>query len=163
MHSKKWVAILAIALLVAVTLFFLPNDHKRIAGKMDELAENCSSDKGEAVFLTLKKAAAVAKLCTDPCRVTIPSMKVDGHKSQKEISDHLLMIKKRLPGTIFSFHDTTIDLSGEESADVVTTLKLEGQSASGRFVDVYEIDIRMEKNQGDWLFSSFTVVEFINR
>ncbi|MGW8194515.1 MAG: hypothetical protein ACWGOX_09650 [Desulforhopalus sp.] len=163
MQRKSLTVVLAIVLVVAAVLYLLPNDKKIIIKQLDFLAESCSSRQGETAFELLKKAAAVAQLCADPCSVQVESLKIDGRLSRPEVRDHVLAMKKRLPGTIFSFHDTSVDVSGENIATIVTTLKLEGESVSGRFVDAYEIDITMEKDQGKWLFSSFVVVEFVNK
>ena len=159
----KWTGILAILLLAGIVFLFLPSDEKKIEKKLAAIGEYCSTPKDEAAFETLKKVGGVAKLCTHSCRVSIDSLKIDRAFSPKEISDHVLMMKKRLPETTFSFHDTLIDIQGEIKAVVITTLTLDGKSVDGRFVDAYEIDIEMKKENGEWLFSAFKVVEFMNR
>lgn len=162
MHSR-WAGILAILFCTGIALFFLPGDEKSIEKKLAELGEFCSTPKGEAPFETLKKAAGAARLCTNSCQVTINSRNLDKMFNQKEISDNILMMKKRLPETIFSFHDTVVDIVADGRAKVITTVKLDGTSVDGRFVDAYEIDIEMKKENGEWLFSAFKVVEFMEK
>ena len=163
MNNKKVFLLLAIFTLVAGAIFFLPSDEEKIRDNLDSLAENCSSGKKEPVMETLQKAALAAKLCTDLCKVNIESFKIDREFSQKEIIDHILMLKKRLPNTNFSFQDTVVDIPDEGRAEVITTLLLNGESVDGQFTDAYEMNITVIKKEGDWLFSSFTLVEFMKK
>lgn len=163
MLNTRWAGIVAILFCTGVALFFLPSDEKNIEKKLAELGEYCSTPKGEAAFETLKKAAGAARLCTNSCQVTINSRNLDKVLSHKEISDNILMMKKRLPETIFSFHNTVVDIVADGKAEVITTLKLDGESVDGRFVDAYEIDIEMIKEKREWLFSGFRVDEFMEK
>lgn len=163
MTNIKWLLLLGFVLTAGLTLFLMPSDEKEILKKIDELGELCSTPRNEPALKMLKKAASAAKLCSYPCRITIESFKKDKNFSQKEVSDHILLMKRRLPDTNFSFHDTGVNISDKNRAEVITTLKLDGKSVSGRFVDAYEIDITMKKENGDWYFSSFKVVEFMEK
>lgn len=163
MNNKQVFLLLAIFILVGGAIILLPSDEKKIKDNLTSLAENCSSVKKESVMETLQKVAFAAKLCTAPCKAHIKSLKIDGEFSQKEISDYILMLKKRLPNTSFSFQDTVIDIADEGRAEVTTTLRLDGDSVDGRFTDAYEMDITVDKENGYWRFSSFTVVEFMKK
>ncbi len=163
MNNKRLFLLLTIFLFVGIAIYLLPSDEKKIRNNLASLAEYCSSGKKESVIETLKKVTLAAKLCTDPCKVHIESLKSEGEFSQKEISDRLLMLKKRLPDTTFSFQDTAINISDKNRAEVITTLRLNGGSVDDRFTDAYEMDITVVKKDGDWHFSSFTVVEFIKK
>ena len=81
----------------------------------------------------------------------------------QELRDHITMMKRRLAGTQFSFDDSSITLKDSTSAEIITTLRLFGNNADGRFTDAYEVNISARKVAGKWLFSSFTVVEFMER
>lgn len=163
MNNKTVFLVLAILLFVGGAIFFLPTDEKKIRNNLDSLAEYCSSANKESVLETLQKVALAAKLCTVPCRVHIESFTIDRDFLPKEITNHLLMLKKKLPNTRFSFQDTTVDIQDEARAEVLTTLRLNGESVDGRFTDAYEMKITVDKQKGDWLFSSFTVVEFMKK
>ncbi|MFW2364934.1 MAG: hypothetical protein ACN4GW_00845 [Desulforhopalus sp.] len=162
MTNIKWLYLFGFVLIAGLTLILMPSDEKKIFKMIDELAVFCSTSNDESALETLKKAAGIAKLCSYPCYITIESFKIDKSFSQKEISDHVLLMRRRLPETKFSFHDTAVNVS-DNRAEVITTLKLDGRSANGRFVDAYEIDINMKKENGDWFFSSFKVVEFMEK
>lgn len=161
--NRKIALYAAILLVVAGAFFFWPSDEKKIKSNLDSLAEYCSSEKQEPVLATLQKAALAAQLCTAPCTVHIESFKIDRALSHKEFTDQFLMMKKRLPNTIFSFHDSIIDIADEKNAAVTTTLRLNGETIDEKFTDAYEINITVEKKDGDWLFSAFTVVEFMKK
>jgi hypothetical protein len=155
--------LIAILLVVGGVIFFLPGDEKKIRTNLTSLAEYCSSEKEEPVLETLQKAALAAKLCTDPCTVKFETFKIDREFSQKELTDRFLMMKKRLPNTSFSFHDTVIDIVDDNRAEVITTLRINGKIVDQQFTDAYELDIMVDKKDGDWRFSSFTVVEFMKK
>ncbi|TKB25145.1 hypothetical protein FCL47_15980 [Desulfopila sp. IMCC35006] len=161
--NKKFALYAAILLVVAGAVFFWPSDEKKIKSNLDSLAEYCSSENQEPVITTLQKAALAAKLCTAPCTVHIASFNIDRALSHKEFTDQFLMMKKRLPNTMFSFHDSRIDIADETKAAVTTTLRLDGETIDEKFTDAYEINIAVEKKDGDWLFSAFTVVEFMKK
>ncbi len=163
MNQKKLFLLLAILFLVGGAILLLPSDEEKIRDNLSSLAEYCSTPKEEPLIETLQKADSAAKLCTAPCRVHIESLKIEREFSQKEITDHILMLKKRLSNTGFSFQDTVVDIPDEGRGELITTLRLNGESVDGRFTDAYEISITVDKKDGDWLFSSFTVVEFMKK
>lgn len=163
MNNKTVFLALAITLLIGGAVFFLPSDEKKIRDNLESLAEYCSTVKSESVIATLQKVTFAAKLCTVPCKIHIESSQVDREFDPKDLTDRLLMMKKRLSNTTFSFEDTVVDVPGEDRATVLTTLRLNGEAVDGRFTDAYEMNITVEKQDGDWLFSSFTVVEFIKK
>ncbi len=153
----------ALVLVAGAVVFFWPSDEKKIRDGLDSLAEYCSSAKEEPVIETLQKAALAAKLCTDPCTVHFESLEIDRAFSQKELTDRFLMMKKRLTDTVFNFHDTAVEIVGDDRAEVLTTLRINGQIVDKQFTDAYEINITVEKQDDGWRFGSFTVVEFMKR
>ncbi len=151
-------------LFTALALYLLlPGDEKKIRKNLDSLAEYCSSSAKEAPIAALKNVMLAGKLCSYPCRVQVESFKISRDFSKKEFSDHLLMLKKMTLDTHFSFHDTAIDFPMDDTAELVSTLRLNGKTKDNRFTDAYELNIQAEKINGDWFFSSFTVVEFMER
>ncbi|MCP4342728.1 MAG: hypothetical protein GY799_28560 [Desulfobulbaceae bacterium] len=161
--SNKIIIFLAIFLVIGGAIFFWPSDEKKIRDNLDSLAEYCSSTEKEPGLETLQKVALAAKLCTNPCTVQIESFKIDHQFSRKEITDRLLMMKKRLPNTVFSFHDTVLAIVAVNRAEATITLRLDGETVDGQFTDAYEFNIIVEKKDGNWLFSSFGVVEFMKK
>ncbi|MBU1233509.1 MAG: hypothetical protein KKD01_07565 [Proteobacteria bacterium] len=163
MKNRNFLILLAILLVAGGTLFFLPNDEKKIRRNLASLADYCSSSREEGSIETLKKAALSAKLCSNPCRIQVKSFNINRDFNKKDISDHILMMKKMLANTRFDFHDTVIDFPDDDRAEIMTTLRLEGKTKDNRFTDAYEMNITVTKSEGDWFFSSFTVVEFIEQ
>jgi hypothetical protein len=160
---RNKILLIALLLVVGGTLFFWPSDEKKIRANLASLAEYGTSVKEEPVLETLQKAALAAKLCADPCIVKIESFNIDREFSQKELTDSLVMIKKRLSNTSIEFHDTLIDIVEDNKAEVITTLRINGERVDEQFTDAYELDITVDKKEGDWRFSSFTVVEFMKK
>jgi hypothetical protein len=93
----------------------------------------------------------------------LETFKIDREFRQKELNDRFLMMKKRLPNTSFSFHDTVIDIVDDNRVEVITTLRINGKIVDQQFTDAYELDIMVDKKDGGWRFSSFTLVEFMKK
>ncbi len=150
---------------VAALAFYLllPNDEKKIRKNLDSLAEYCSSPSEETAIPALKKVMLAGKLCSDPCHVQIESFDINHNFSKKEFTDHILMLKKMTLDTRFSFHDTSIEFPMDGKADIVSTVRLDGETKGSRFTDAYELNIQAIKTDGNWLFSSFIVVEFMEK
>lgn len=161
MNTKILLA--AFCLTVGCALFFWPSDEKKIKANLTKLAFFCSTQQEEAVMESLQKALQAVKLCADPCKVQVESLRIDRTFNQQELKDHILLLKKRLANTAFTFHDTTIDLPGGNRADVITTLRISGNIANDQMTDAYEIRILLVKADGAWHFSSFTAVEFLKK
>lgn len=161
MNKKILLTLLLIVTIIAIV--FLPNDKKRILSNLDALAEYCSSASGEKAIALLKKGALAAKLCKNPCMVQIPFRDIQRDYARKELTDQIIMMKKIMPETNFGFHDTGITFPEKTRAELTTTLKLTGKINNDHFTDAYELSIHTEKIDGDWLFSSFSVIEFIEQ
>ncbi len=151
-------------LLCAVLLFYLlPNDEKEIRNKLQQLTLLCSSSNDDSSLQTISSAGKIAKLCTIPCSIDIESFNIKRNFIDKEISQHVLMMKRMLPDTRFALKDIQITFPQKNNALITATLSLHGKTRNERFTDAYELDIASVKSDGDWLFSSFTVVEFMQR
>ncbi len=156
--------ILLLILAAAATLYlFLPSDEKKIRNNLSSLAEYCSSSPEDAPLAVLKNGALAAKRCSDPCSVEIESLSIEHSFTRKELTDHILLMKKTLGNTTFTFHDTVVEFPEENRADLLSTLRLKGGMEDNRFTDAYEFNISAKKIEGEWLFSSFTVVEFVEQ
>ncbi len=160
---NKKVLLALILILTAIVMFLLPNDRKKIFSNLDTLAEYCSSASGETSIGLIKKVAQAGKLCKNPCMIQLKSYDINRALPKKELTDHILMMKRMMPETEFSFHDTTITFPQKKHAVVSTTLRLSGKINSDRFTDAYELSINTEKINGKWLFSSFSIVEFMEQ
>jgi len=152
-----------VLVVVAAVLLLRPSDEKKIRDNLERMAEYCTTESRESALTTLQKISSAAKLCTDPCKVQIESFDVDREFNHKEITDHIMMMKKRLVGTAFTFQDTVFLLLTDDRAKLTTTLRLNGKTVDGRFTDAYELQITVVKREDAWLFASFTVVEFMER
>ncbi len=160
--KKTVIAVLILAAAAAIFVL-LPGDEKKIRSNLDSLAGYLSTTETDKSLATLQKVSKAGKLCSDPCAVQFQSFNIDRNFDRKELTDHILMMKKMLPGTRFSFHDTSMNFPKEDRADITTTLRLTGKIESDQFTDAYEFAIIAEKIEGKWLFSSFTVVEFMEQ
>jgi len=161
--NRKSLVIASLILSGFLLFWLLPNDEKEIRKNLHHLAEFCSSTEDEGTLATLGSVRRAAKLCSDPCAVEVESFDINRSLIRKEFSNHLLMMKRMLPDTRFTFGDTQITFQQEEKALITTTLSLRGKAKHQRFTDAYELDIVALKTEGKWLFSAFTVVEFMER
>ncbi len=161
--NRKVLALCSILLTAAIFFFLLPGDEKEIRHNLALLAKYSSSAGDEGTLLTLNKARSAARLCTESTPIAIESLHLKQQLSRKDISDHILMLKKMLPDTRFTFNDIQIDFPEANKALLNTTLSLDGTTKQQRFTDAYELRSTLVKIDGEWLFSSFTVVEFMER
>lgn len=157
------IIVVAAILAIICAIIFWPSDKKKIMANLDALADYCSPVSGESVIETVKEVTLATKLFTDPFQVRIDSRKIDRQLSSKELSDRLLMLRKRLPNTTYSFDDKMVTLSGDTTATISTTLLLESESLDEQFTDAYELQANAVKVDGKWLFSSFTLIEFMQK
>ena len=162
--NKKLLFIVLILLTAGITFFLWPNDEKKIHHNLSLLADYCSSAPQEALLAGLTKATKAAALCKDPCHVHVESFHfMTGEFHKKELRQHIVRMKKMLPDISFTFHDTVVEFAENDQADIITTLTLTGKIEKDHFTDAYELRIKSEKIGGDWLFSSFIVVEFMEK
>ncbi len=161
--NKNLFLLLLILIAAGAVFFFLQNDEKKIRSNLTTLAEYASSSPADTPIAVLKDVSLAAKLCSTPCSIHFESFNIDQDFDKKALTDHILMMKRMLPDTQFTFHDTVIDFPGDNNADLVTTLRLKGKMNDDRFMDVYEISIHAEKIKSHWFFSSFSVVEFLKK
>lgn len=161
--NRKILVLCTILITAALFFFLLPSDEKEIRHNLELLAKYSSSADDEGTLSTLTKARSAANLCTESCTIDIESFHIKQQLSRKDISDHIIMLKKMLPDTRFTFNDIQINFPEENNALINTTLSLNGKTKNQRFTDAYELKSSVVKIDGDWLFSSFTVVEFMER
>lgn len=161
--NRKMIFLVSLLVTAALLFFLLPSDEKKIRHNLELLAEYCSSGVDEAGVALLKKAALAAKKCSDPCRVHIESHSITEDFNRQELRDHILMMKKGLPRSTFTFHDTLVELTADDRAEIITTLSLSGKITDDRFTEAYELNITAMERDGEWLFSAFRVVEFMEK
>lgn len=160
---NKIIALFLLFMLAGALYVLLPGDERKILNTLDSLADYCSTTGNDKALAALTKISKAGKLFTSPCKMEVESFDIDRELDRKEITDHILMMKKMLPETSFTFSDTDITFSGDNRAELRTTLKLNGKTRDQRFTDAYELRIITEKIEGTWLFSTVKVVEFLER
>ena len=161
--NRNILLIAAVILIAGIGFWLWPNDEKVIRKNLQQLAEHCSTQSTSGNLANMTDATAAAKLCTEQCRVEIESFRIQQTFSRKEISQHILFMKRTLAQSHFDFKDITITFSSTTEAQITATLSLRTTTRDQRFTDAYELDIVSQKSNGEWLFSAFTVVEFMER
>lgn len=163
-NIRKKILFFIPVLFIAVIVFFLfPGDEKKIRANLAALAEYSSTSLEKTVIATLQNAAAAAKLCKDPCTVHIESFDINRKFDRQELIEHILIMKRNLPNVSFGFHDTLVEFSDNDRAEIITTLQVKGEFNDERIADAYEFSMKTEKINGDWFFYSFAVVEFMKK
>ena len=161
--NRNLLLILVLLLIAGVGFWLWPNDEKAIRKNLHQLADLCSTQKKSASIANMTDARGAAKLCAEQCSVEIESFRIQQTFSRKEISQHILLMKRTLAESHFAFKDITITFPSKTEAKITATLFLRTKTMDQRFTDAYELDIVSQKKNGDWLFSAFTVVEFMER
>lgn len=160
---NKFVALFLVCMVAASAYVLFPGDERKILHNLDSLADYCSTTGDDRAIAALTKIAKAGKLFHIPCMVEAESFNINREFDRKEITDRILMMKKMLPATRFTFSDTDVTFSNEKRAELTTTLKLTGKTRDQRFTDAYELNIVTEKMEGKWLFTAVKVVEFLEQ
>ncbi len=160
---NKFIALFLVSMLAASAYVLFPGNERQIRHNLDSLADYCSTTGNDRAIAALTKIAKAGKLFQSPCKVEMESFGIDRELDRKEITDHILMMKKMLPATRFTFSDTFVTFPEKNRAELTTTLRLTGKTTDNRFTDAFELNIITEKIEGKWLFSSVKVVEFLEQ
>lgn len=162
---NKNVFYLVIAVTAALILawWLWPNDKQAIRKHLESFTEISEKKAGEQGVEALTKAARLADLFTDPCRVVFEEYDRTGEYNKKAIIDHALFIRNQFRTLSISFMDTVIRLSEDQTAMVTTTVQVDSQGGDELFRDIREVDLSMEKRDGDWLIAGVTLVQVLEK
>ena len=161
--NKKAVCVAVAAALVAgvVTYLWWQGDERLIRKQLALIEEAGSKSEAEQPMEGLVKATRLAALFSDPSRLTVEAVQHDGSYPRKQIQERILLARSLFARVDVSLHDLTIELAKNKTAAVHGTLRLHGKSPGAPVADAQEFRGEMAKIDGQWLFTSVTLVEIL--
>lgn len=145
-------------------LLFYRNDARAIAQRFDQLAENLSKTGDEQPIDTLKKIRKIESLLAQNCRVSIESSSFDNVYTAREVAQRVAGVRQQYRHLTVKFYDLSIDRPSEKTATVLSTVRVTGVSQTMESVpETREIEFRLDKIDGQWLFAEAKEVRVLEK
>ena len=163
--KKIVISVLLLGIVAGILWFWLGNtDDKKIRKQFARLAENVTKEPKEGNISMVCKMQGLGTLFANSCDIDIPKSHFSGTYSPEEIVSNTTRGRIRFSSLKLEFYDIKINITGENTASVVFTGRLSGIVNNDKSDDeIRELDAAMEKVDGKWLFSSFKVVEVLEK
>ena len=145
------------------TWLYLTSDTRQIHSQLSTLTELSEKKGTEQGIEALTKAAGIGKLFSEQCTLELEEYGHRGTYFRKDITDSVFMIRNRSHQITLKMYDITITVENPPGAAIALTLHLSGVVGEEKAVDVSEIALTMNKEEGDWLIDSVTVVQVLER
>lgn len=160
---KKNILYPAVAVLVLLSLgwFLWPSDRQAIQKQLKVFTELSRKKTPEQGVEALTRAAGIADLVTDPCRIVSEEYGKEVDLDKKSVINQVLFIRNQSKTLHITFHDTTITLGEDDTAKVTATVRVETQGADDLFRDIREVSLNLKKHEGDWLIARVTLVQVL--
>ena len=158
------IAIVLVLSGVVVLIYVLQGEEHKIQRAFSSLAKWASKEEGETNLTMVQKTRSIGSLCEKACHIKAPGTTFSGTYSSQQIS--ALAARARTPFTRLEvrFDDLHIELMGEDGATVRVTAQLMGIRKRGERVDdTRELECRLQKVEGTWLFTHFELIEVLER
>lgn len=158
------IALLLVISGVVVLVYVLQSEEHKIKRRFTSLAKWASKEEGENNLTMVQKTRSIGSLCAKTCYIKAPGTTFSGTYSSQQIS--ALAARARLPFTSLSlrFDDLHIEVTGQQGATVRVTAQLLGTQKRGERVDdTRELECRLHKAEGKWLFTHFALIEVLER
>jgi hypothetical protein len=160
---------LIIALMVVISgvvllVYVLQSEEHKIKRAFASLATWASKEEGENNLTMVQKMRSIGSVCEKTCHIKAPGTTFSGAYSSQQIS--ALAARTRIPFTSLSlrFDDLHIELIRKGRATVRVTAQLMGiQKRGERLEDTRELECRLQKVEGKWLFTHFELIEVLER
>jgi hypothetical protein len=161
----KWLGVSLIAAIgVLAAVFLLPGEEKKVRKQISLLARYVSKDEEEKILTMAGKMKNLESLFAESCRVAAPPYSLAGDFSRAEVANLAARARFHFTHLALTFHDLTVSFPNPETAEVVLTGEVKGQSSRGESVqEVREIDCVLKKQEGRWLFNKWEIVEVLKR
>ena len=163
MKKSHILIVIVLAATALSTWLYLTNDTRQIRSQLNTLAELSEKKETEQGIEALSKAAGIGKLFSEQCTLQLEEYGHRGTYFRKDITDSVFMVRNRSHQITLKMYDITITVEKPTRAAIALTLHLSGVVGEETAVDVNEIALTMNKEEGDWLIDSVTVVQILER
>ncbi len=166
MVNTKIVVIGLIAAVAAVFayLHYFQGDEGKIRKQFACLAESGSKNEGDTQIALMKRVGTIKSLFADTFELNTPwrpDMKTYG---KPDLNTFALAVFSKYSDLTVQFHDLTISVGENGTANAVLTAKLSGTVSGGEQVaDFHELECTLKNSDGDWLFSGIQFVDVLEK
>lgn len=157
------IAALVMAVAIVMAVRYWPNDERAIRKQLALIETLGSKEADEKPIDSLLHARQLAELFNDPCIIQVESVDFQGQFPRKQIQDMIVMVRGHYTQATVSVHDLRITLPKKQSATLHCTMRVKGEGAARPVADVQELAAELRKVEDDWLFTSVTLVEVLER
>lgn len=143
---------------------FVQTEEKKVRKQFALLSEWVSKEPEESIFTTSSKIQNIASIFADPCGFKVDIISFTGSYTPEEISGFVGRGRFRFINLSLKFYDLDIEFLEHGTAQVLLTATLTGQTKSGEHVDAtHELETVLTKPENTWLFSTFEVIEVLQK
>lgn len=148
----------AVLLVVAIVFYLFSNDAGRIRKQFDALAGAVSKEAGETTAVMAIKNRQLGELFAKECTMDFPEREFSGTYTATELARLVTQARMPCEHLEITFHNLRIEISGD-AADVFGKAQASGKHRGGEAIkETRELECRLIKTDGDWLFSQLTVM-----
>jgi len=165
---KKIVVLVIIVGLIAVAGYFLlrsPNEEQIIIDRLNRLAASVSKKSGEGPVTMVIKHQTIAGFIDGQCTVHIKEAMLIGNFTPEEFAAQMTRSRtmfKSLDGQV-DCCEVQLDADGSR-ATIAFAIRITAELKSGkRFDEVRDLQAKVSKVDGKWLFTSFEIRQVLEK
>jgi hypothetical protein len=154
---------LVVGVATVVAVRYWPGDERDIRKQIGQLETLGSKEADEKPIESLVRARKLAALFHDPCTLQVESADFQGEYGRQQIQERIAMARGFYTEAKVSVHDLVLERAENNTARIRCTLRVKGRGKSQPIADVQELAAGLRKKEGDWLFTTVTLVEVLER
>ena len=160
---KQWQIIAALIAVIGVAWWlFIDNDEDKIRAAHETLIELLQKTGDEGDAPTLLDALALQGLFAETCVVSGDADAVVGSYTGQQLASTVLQVKALFERVEITTTEFIIEMIGEGAAEIEFSATLDGTSViegEEHVLEARTVFSRMDKIDGEWLFSGFRLIE----
>lgn len=166
MVNAKYVIIglIAAACAVFVYLRYFQGDEAMIRKQFDTLAESAGKSEGDSQIAVMQRVNTIKSLFADTFELNTPFRSELKTYGKQDLNTFALAVFSKYAQMSVEFHDLTISVHENGSADAILTAKLSGRTPRGeQAADFHELECQLEKTDDGWLFTGIEFVDVLEK
>ena len=155
----------SVLLLVAIVggIAYQRSDRVQIRRRFNRLAVLAGRGPSDSMIAMAARSEQLSSLFADRTTLAVPITGLTGEYSRREIVQSAIRVKSLAESIQLDFHDLRIrDISGDNAYCTVTG-RLRAVISGERINEVRELDCHLVREDGRWVFKSFSVAEVLQR
>ena len=156
MKKKIIIGAAAAAVLVTALILMLESDEGKIKKNLSKLEKAITKKGDEGLYSLLSKADKVASCFSEECSIQMKSP-VRNINGRKKILENIGAAFKVLKKLTVSFHDISVTITGEKTAETLMTATARTEGHEG--IEAKEIEMKWLKTDDGWLIDEVLEVE----